>query len=277
MGSSLAEIADTVKMIKEKGLTASGNFPRLFAFQRKELPPMLRTTVFWALFLPLTVLVILAGLPASLLSPDYLHNCGRFWGRAALRLAGTRLQVCGQEYLPLKQAVIYMANHQSQFDILALFAGIPGQFRWLAKAELFRIPLFGLAMRRSGYIPVNRGNRREAMQSMTAAARRIASGTSVVVFPEGTRSENGRLLPLKKGGFLLAIHSQVPIVPIAIHNSGRLLPKGSRILRRGKIQIEILPAIPTTGLRSAASEELTMQVRQALESALARGADRFVF
>ena len=238
---------------------------------------MLRTTIFWVLFLPLTVLVILAGLPASFISPDYLHNCGRFWGRVALRLAGTRLQVFGQEHLPQGQAVIFMANHQSQFDVLALFAGIPGQFRWLAKAELFRIPLFGLAMRRSGYIPVNRENRREAMQSMNAAARRIASGTSVVVFPEGTRSDDGHLLPLKKGGFLLAIHSQVPIVPIAIHNTGRLLPKGSRTLRGGNIQVEILPPIPTAGLRNSASEELTTQVRQALESALIRGVDRFAF
>ncbi len=238
---------------------------------------MLRMIIFWTFFLPLTVLVILTGLPASFISPDYMHNCGRFWGRVSLRLAGVRLQVCGREHLANGLAVIFMANHQSQFDIPALFAGLPGQFRWLAKEELFHIPLFGLAMRRSGYIPVNRGDRREAMQSMVAAARRIAGGTSVVVFPEGTRSEDGELLPFKKGGFLLALHSQVPIVPIAIHNTGRLLPKGSRILRPGKIQVEILPAIPTTGLRSADREHLTDQVRLALEGALARGVDQFSF
>lgn len=235
---------------------------------------MLRTIIFWLLFLPLTVLVILIGLPASLLSPDYLHNGGRIWGRISLRLAGVRLAVLGREHLPARQAVVFMANHQSQFDILALFAGLPGQFRWLAKAELFRIPLFGLAMRRSGYIPVNRGERREAMKSLIAAARRIAAGTSVVVFPEGTRSEDGHLLPFKKGGFLLALHAQAPIVPIAIHNSGRLLPKGSRILHPGGIQIEILPPIATAGLRSADAGRLTDQVRQALEEALARGTDR---
>jgi len=132
-------------------------------------------------------------------------------------------------------------------------------------------------MRRSGYIPVNRGDRREAMQSLTAAARRIVSGTSVVVFPEGTRSDDGQLLSFKKGGFLLALHSQVPIVPIAIHNTGRLLPKRSRTLRPGEIQVEILPAILTSGLRSADREQLNDQVRQALESALSRGKERFTF
>lgn len=231
---------------------------------------MLRTVFFWVCFAPWTLFIILTGLPLSLLSADYLHNWARVWGRVSLRLAGARLRLTGLEHLPRGAAVIYMPNHQSQLDILALFAGLPGQFRWLAKAELFRIPLFGLAMRRSGYIPVDRGDRRAAMQSMTAAARRIAGGTSVVLFPEGTRSDDGQLLPFKKGGFLLALHSQVPIVPVAIHNSGQLLAKGQCSLRPGRIEVEFLPAITTAGLRTADRDTLMEQLRQDLATALAR-------
>ena len=231
---------------------------------------MLRMILFWPLFLLLTLFIILTGLPISLLSPDYLHNWARVWGRISLFLAGARLQVDGGEHLDPEQAVIYMANHQSQLDILALFAGLPGQFRWMAKEELFHIPLFGLAMRRSGYIPVNRGNHREAMRSMAAAAQRIATGTSVVVFPEGTRSDDGHLLPFKKGGFMLALHSQVPIVPVAIRGSNRLLPKGTHVLRGGEIQVEILPVIPTAGLSGADRDRLMDQVHEVLQGALDR-------
>jgi 1-acyl-sn-glycerol-3-phosphate acyltransferase len=238
---------------------------------------MLRTIFFWALFLPLTLVIILTGLPLSLLSPNYLHLWGRGWGRLSLRLAGIRLTAGGRENLPAG-AVIFMANHQSQYDIPALYAGIPGQFRWLAKAELFRIPLFGLAMRRAGYIPVNRSDRREALLSMDRAARLIAGGRSVVVFPEGTRSPDGRLLPLKKGGFMLALKSQVPIVPVAIHGTGRLLPKGSRLLRGGSVRVDILPPIPTAGLGTADRDRLMDEVHRALAAALAddgpKGGDR---
>ncbi len=229
---------------------------------------MLRTVFFLATFIPLTILVILTGLPASLLSPNYLHNCGRFWGWAGLRLAGVRITVSGQEHLPRTGATIFMPNHQSQFDILALFAGIPNQFRWLAKAELFRIPLFGLAMRRAGYIPVTRDDRRKSLLSMQEAARRIIGGTSVIVFPEGTRSPDGHLLPFKKGGFMLALQSQVPIVPVAIHGSNRILPKHSFWLQGGAIRIEILPSFPTAGLSPADREPLIAAVRSSLAEAL---------
>ena len=229
---------------------------------------MLRTFFAIAVFTPWTLFIIITGIPLSLISPDYFHNYARIWARFGLWLTGMRLEVSGEEFLSAGKPAIYMANHLSNFDILALFAGLPGQFRWLAKEELFHIPLFGLAMRRSGYIPVNRGNHREAMKSMTAAAQRIAAGTSVVVFPEGTRSDDGNLLPFKKGGFMLALHSQVPIVPVAIRGSSRLLPKGTHVLHGGKIQVEILPAIPTAGLRGADRDRLMEQVQEVLQGAL---------
>lgn len=232
---------------------------------------MLRTVFFFTTFIPWTLWIIVTGVPLSFLSPDYLHSYARWWGRIGLWLAGIDLRVDGRENLLSDRPVIYMSNHQSNFDILALFAGLPGQFRWLAKEELFHIPLFGLAMRRAGYIPLDRSDRKKSIQSMKAAARRIAAGASVVIFPEGTRSPDGSLLPLKKGGFHLALESQVPIVPIMILGSGKILPKHSRWIRGGTIRITVFPPVETAGLRPGDRDELMEKIRAPLAAALEEG------
>jgi 1-acyl-sn-glycerol-3-phosphate acyltransferase len=229
---------------------------------------MLRTLFFYATFIPWTLFVIATGVPLSFLSPDYLHSYARLWARVGLRLGGVRLEVEGRGQLPAAGAVVYMPNHQSNIDILALFAGLPGQFRWLAKEELFRIPLFGLAMRRTGYIAVDRRDHKKALVSMNEAARRIAEGTSVVVFPEGTRSPDGHLLPFKKGGFQLALQAQVPIVPVAIHGSRAVVPKGSRRIHGGTIRVAIFPPVPTAGLDASARDALMERVRVPIARAL---------
>jgi 1-acyl-sn-glycerol-3-phosphate acyltransferase len=223
---------------------------------------MFRTLFFFATFIPWTLFVILTGVPVSFLSPDYLHAYARFWARAGLLLAGVRLTVEGQEHIPRDRAVIYMSNHQSNFDILALFAGLPVQFRWLAKEELFHIPLFGLAMRRTGYIAIDRSDRKKALRSMAEASRRITEGTSVIVFPEGTRSPDGSLLPFKKGGFMLAIDAGAPIVPVAIAGSHAVMPKYSRWIRGGRIRVTIFPPVPTADAGPADREELMEKVRR---------------
>jgi 1-acyl-sn-glycerol-3-phosphate acyltransferase len=237
---------------------------------------MLRTIIFFALFIPWTLFVIFTGVPLSFIKADYLHSYSRFWARVSLVFAGVRLEIFGREHLPARGPVIYMANHQSNFDILALFAGIPLQFRWLAKQELFRVPLFGLAMRRSGYIPIDRSDRRKAQQGMAEAARRIQEGTSVVIFPEGTRSPDAALLPFKKGGFILALQAQVPVVPVVIRGSNAIMPKHSRWICGGVIRVEFFPAVATAGLGPAARESLLAEVRcpiaMALQNAAAAGA-----
>jgi len=226
---------------------------------------MLRTLFFFATFIPWTLIVILTGVPLSFIRADYLHNYARLWGWLGLRLAGVRLTTSGMEHLAGQEAVIYMGNHQSNFDILALFACLPGQFRWIAKEELFRIPLFGYSMKRSGYIPLNRDDRRKALQSMRAAAARIAAGTSVVIFPEGTRSEDGNLLPFKKGGFSLAKEAGVPIVPLAILGSGEINPKGSRRIYGRHIHVTIFPPVDV----AAHGDDLMEAVRAPIAAALA--------
>ena len=138
---------------------------------------------------------------------------------------------------------------------------MPGQFRWLAKEELFRIPLFGLAMRRAGYIAVDRSNRRKSVESMKIAIERISQGTSVLIFPEGTRSPDGSLGAFKTGSFTLALQAQVPIVPVAIHGSRDIMAKKSCWIRGGAIRVEILPAVPTKGRPTQDRQVLLEQVR----------------
>jgi 1-acyl-sn-glycerol-3-phosphate acyltransferase len=146
---------------------------------------------------------------------------------------------------------------------------LPGQFRWLAKEELFHIPLLGMAMRRTGYIPVNRSDRRKAIQGMAKAVRRITEGTSVIIFPEGTRSPDGTLLPFKKGGFIMALQSQVPVVPVAIRGSRDIMPKHSLLIQGGgDIRVDILPALETKNRPVSDRDALMEEVRRPLEAAL---------
>ena len=225
---------------------------------------MLRTLFAIAIFTPWTFFVIITGLPLSLISPDYFHNYARVWARFGLWLTGMRLEVEGLETLDPNRPVIYMANHLSNFDILALFASLPGQFRWLAKQELFRIPLFGFAMRRCGYIPVDRADRARAIESMKEAASRIQAGASVMIFPEGTRSPDGRLLPFKKGGFHLALHARVPIVPIAISGSREAMPKKELRIHPTTIRLRICPPVATSGLTADDRDLLIAKVRESI-------------
>ena len=230
---------------------------------------MLRTLFFYTAFFPFTLLSIGYLLISALLGgEERLHTSARQWARGCLWLGGVRLQVVGVEHLPAQGPVVYMSNHQGNFDIPALFAALPVQFRWLAKAELFRIPLFGLTMRIAGYIPVERQDRRLAVESMNLAAKQVAAGTSIMIFPEGTRSPDGALLPFKKGGFILALQAQAPIVPIAIDGSAALMLKSSWLIRSGEIRLRIFPAIPTAGLEVKDRDALLAEVEACIASAL---------
>lgn len=231
---------------------------------------MLRTLFFFTTFYPFTLLSIGYCLISALFGgEERLHAGARQWARGCLWLGGVRLRVEGVEHLPALGPVVYMSNHQGNFDIPALFAALPVQFRWLAKAELFRIPLFGLTMRAAGYIPVERSDRRLAVQSMNRAAQRVAAGTSIMIFPEGTRSPDGELLPFKKGGFILAVQAQAPIVAIAIDGSAALMLKSSWLIRSGEIRLRIFPPIPTTGLTMKDRDALLSEVTARIASALA--------
>ncbi len=187
------------------------------------------------------------------------------WSRDILRAAGTPVLAEGLENIPRDQPVMYASNHSSMFDIWALFATLPDSVRFVAKQELFKIPLLGGAMRAVGHIPIDRAAHKKAFEAYGAAARTIQRGTSsILVFPEGTRSRTGELLPFKNAPFGLAIAAQVPIVPVYIHHTFEILPKGAWRLRPRPIHLLVAPPISTTGLGPHDRERLRDEVRAAM-------------
>ena len=186
------------------------------------------------------------------------------WARDILSAAGTPVVASGLEHIPRDQPVIYASNHSSMFDIWALFATLPGSVRFVAKRELFRIPVLGRAMLAVGHVPIDRTARKRAFEAYDEAARMIRGGTSVVVFPEGTRSRTGELLPFKNAPFGLAIAAQVPIVPVYVHHTFEILPKGAWRLRPRPIRLVVGQTIPTAGRRPEDRERLRDEVRAAM-------------
>lgn len=190
---------------------------------------------------------------------------GTDWARKVLKAAGTPVIAEGLESIPRNQPVIYASNHSSMFDIWALFATLPGSVRFVAKRELFKIPLLGAAMRAAGHIPIDRAGRKKAFEAYDEAARTIQRGTSsIIVFPEGTRSRTGELLPFKNAPFGLAIAAHVPIVPVYVHHTFEILPKGAWRLRPRPIRLLVGAPIPTAGLAPDDRERLRDQVRAAM-------------
>ena len=189
---------------------------------------------------------------------------GTDWSRDILSAASTPVVASGLEHIPRDQPVIYASNHSSMFDIWALFATLPGSVRFVAKRELFRIPVLGRAMLAVGHVPIDRTARKRAFEAYDEAARMIRGGTSVVVFPEGTRSRTGELLPFKNAPFGLAIAAQVPIVPVYVHHTFEILPKGAWRLRPRPIRLVVGQAIPTAGRRPEDRERLRDEVRAAM-------------
>ncbi len=191
---------------------------------------------------------IIAGLFRVKNRPGGIYDwSGTDWSRDVLSAAGTPVVASGLEHIPRDQPVIYASNHSSMFDIWALFATLPGSVRFVAKRELFRIPVLGRAMLAVGHVPIDRTARKRAFEAYDEAARMIRGGTSVVVFPEGTRSRTGELLPFKNAPFGLAIAAQVPIVPVYVHHTFEILPKGAWRLRPRPIRLVVGQAIPTSG------------------------------
>lgn len=196
---------------------------------------------------------------------NIVHHYARWWAKIQLLASGVRVKVKGLEYLGKKAPFIYMANHQSAYDIFALLSCLPIQFRWIAKKELFAIPVLGWGMRAANYISIDRSGRRKALESIERAANKIKGGVSVVIFPEGTRSRDGSIQPFKRGGFTLALKSGVPIIPIAIKGSSDVMPRGSLRVRPGEIHITIDRAIDTAPYSLRERDALMERVRRILE------------
>ena len=191
----------------------------------------LLATVFWGSCALLISLVDRRG--------KWVHACAQNWGASIFRICGVQVQTEGEEKLDRESSYVVMSNHCSLFDIPTVLTSLPFPFRMLAKASLFRIPFMGWYMSRVGYIPVKRDDPRRARESIENAASRVASGLSVLIFPEGTRSVEGEVARFKRGGVNLAHTAAVSVVPVAIINSGRLLPRGSWHADPGVITMRI--------------------------------------
>ncbi len=200
-----------------------------------------------------------------------VHRVGQWWGRSILWVSGIKFQVRGMEHIDPSRSAIYMSNHQSNYDIPVFFSALPIQFRWLAKAELFKIPIFGWGMRGAGYISIDRSNSKSAIKSLKKAAASIRNGTSVLIFPEGTRSSDASLLPFKSGGFILALESGVPIIPMAVQGTYGIMPKGTSLIRRSHVTLTMYPAIDPTAYTRKEKEQLMERVRASIEAAMAQG------
>jgi 1-acyl-sn-glycerol-3-phosphate acyltransferase len=170
-------------------------------------------------------------------SADFMYRFAIRGARFAVRLAGVRVEVEGRDRLDPKQTYIFMSNHVSNLDPPIVIPALPGRTSVLVKKEVFKVPILGRAMRMASLVPVDRSNREAAVNSIHRAAEVMGTGIHMAVFPEGTRSRDGMLLPLKKGPFYLAIETGLPIVPITVLGTYAMMPKGRFVIRPGTARV----------------------------------------
>jgi 1-acyl-sn-glycerol-3-phosphate acyltransferase len=191
------------------------------------------------------------------------------WSRILLWASGVRVDLKGRENLAADDGgpLVLVCNHQSLFDVLALLARLPLDFKFVVKRELRKVPLWGYAMDKAGYLFIDREAGGDVRGLIQEAAGRLESGSSMLFFVEGTRSADGHLAGFKRGAFVLASRSGRPVVPVVIEGSRRVVPKGSREIRPGRITLTVLPAIKDPAV-SKNSRRLQAAVREAMLSAL---------
>jgi len=192
----------------------------------------------------------------------------RFWSWLVLKTCGVATKATYHADLDPSRPCVYVANHQSQFDIPALALAMPAGFRMVAKRELLYIPIFGWALWLAGFVFIDRADRERSIDRLTRAAEKVRRGTSIVVFAEGPRSPDGRLLPFKKGGFILALQAGVPIVPVSIRGGHEVLPKGSLRVRRGTIEVIFGAPIQTSTYTFETRDALIQAVRERIATGL---------
>ena len=200
-----------------------------------------------------------------------LYILGHGGVRLGLALCGIKVRIAGTENIPNDRAAIYCANHQSNVDPPILFTSLIPRMHIVYKAEINAIPLLARAFRHGGFVPIERRNKEAAMRSLEAGARSIQAGNSFLIFPEGTRSKDAEMLPFKKGGFLMALKAQAPIVPVAISGGTEVMQRGSKIIRPATVSIRIGDPIETAGMDMSDRDALIETVHRRIEALLAEG------
>lgn len=218
------------------------------------------------------VLLVIVAIPLSLIAlvsapidrtGRTFHSMARLWSRLILWMFGIKVRTRGADQLESAKHYIYVSNHASAFDIPAVVVGIPDDIRFVLKKELTRIPIWGWALKYGHYITIDRGNARDALKSLDEAAERMRNGASVILFGEGTRTRDGKLQPLKRGAFSLAVKAGIPIVPLTINNTFRILPRGSLRVNAADIEIVFDKPISIDGLEGREGEDRLMKQVQA--------------
>jgi len=229
-----------------------------------------------ATYLAVSLYVLIAaplGMALAILfgAKNFLYFLGHCGVRLALGLSGIKYRVAGAEHIPRDRAVVFCSNHQSNVDPPVLFEALHPRTHILYKAELNALPLLARAFRVGGFIPVDRRNKEAALRSIEAGAASLRAGNSFLIFPEGTRSRTAELLPFKKGGFIMAIKGQAPIVPVAVQGGRDAMRKGSRIVRPVTVSIRVGEPIETAGLTLDNRNALIAKTRERITALLAQG------
>ncbi|MEN6441134.1 MAG: lysophospholipid acyltransferase family protein [Syntrophobacter sp.] len=224
----------------------------------------IRSAFFYTILALSTIILGTSAVLGAFVSRKWPNIMARTWGKVNLWAAGVKVEIRGRDNLEPNSPYILTSNHQGWFDIFAALGYFPVPFSWLAKEELFKVPFLGRAMYSAGYIPIDRSDRRKALISMGKAAEIIRQGTSVFIFPEGTRSIDGSVRDFKKGGFVLAAKSQQPIVPISISGSYDILPKNSWMIHPGLIRMTIDKPVMAQGSDGKSRDLLMQTVRDTI-------------
>jgi len=193
------------------------------------------------------------------------HALARAWAHSSLRLCGVTVRVRGLEKLNMRRNYVYVSNHASMFDIPAILATIPDQIRILYKKELNWIPIFGWGLKYGSYIAIDRRRGSDAMKSLEEAADKIRTGASALLYAEGTRTLDGKLQPFKRGAFNLAVRAGVPVIPLTINGSYKLLPKRSIVVQPGEVELILEDPIEIKGSGKAEEMRLMAEVHAAIE------------
>lgn len=229
-----------------------------------------------ATYVAVSLYVLVTGTVGMLLATVFgwtgiLYIFGHGGVRLGCALAGIRFRVAGAEHIPKDRAAVFCANHESNVDPPILFAALVPRMHILYKHEIDQIPVLARAFRMGGFIPIDRRKKESAMRSIEQGARSIREGNSFLIFPEGTRSRTAEMLPFKKGGFVMAIKAQAPIVPVAIQGGRDSMRRGSRIIRPVTVSIRVGPPIDTAGISLDDRDALIVRVKDAIESLRALG------
>jgi 1-acyl-sn-glycerol-3-phosphate acyltransferase len=231
---------------------------------------MIRATLIYTFIAIFIVLLAPVGILWGLITgnPALIYRLARFCIRTAGWMSGVQIEVQGKENIALGKTYVFLSNHQSNFDGPVLVHVIPRDWKAIIKKEMMRLPVFSLVLKQAQFVPIDRRNPKKAHEGIELGAKMLSEGKSFVAFPEGTRSRDGRLGEFKKGVFIMAIKAQIPIIPITILDSDKILPPKRYAIHPGRIRVIFHDPIVTEGMSLEDRNQLVLLTRNAIASAM---------